>query len=647
MKNRYLLLLGFFAFACPIFLTPTHLIGMQAPAQTFTVTGTITRAGTAEPIQDVQISASNRGGAIQQNIQSLQQTIDRQRGLDVEVPQTLLTQLQTQQAALRANPPVQLNAMTDRDGHFVLQNLPAGQYTLQASREGYFGPPNVLGTTSTTVQMQFVLTNGQAPPAISISMVPGAAISGNALDSEGHPVVGAQVQAYRVAYQNGLPMLQSAVNGATTDDRGAYRVFRIPPGDYYLEITPQIVRNFAGAARGAAPPKEGLVRTFYPDALDAKSGKMISLRGGEDMTGTAIAVRTSPLSMVSGTVVSNVTLPKQTGFRGNVTTQSPTLMLVPHDRNALETNSARGSGNANMDPPNNGQFQLNGVPPGSYDLYARVINNTGGRGFAGGGFDAAAPAPTEPNYYFGRASIEVGFQDIQGVTLVMNPGVELKAFATIDGSAAAAANRVRIGLTSADSGRYLPAYAPNQAAQVTGADGMVTIPFVYEGTYRFTVNILPNGAAALRGQRGAGAQELNTYVEDIREGGVSVFDNGLVVGKQAPQPIEIIVKTNGGMVEGDAYDNQQQLKSGATVVLAPVQARRQNTVLFKMATSNAMGHFTLRGIQPGQYKLFAFDSLQSPAFQNAEFLSKYEERSASITVNATATTNAQVTVIKP
>jgi hypothetical protein len=645
MKNRYLLLTGTLALITPVLLQPIRLAGLQAPAPTVTVSGTVTRTGTSEPIPDVQVSLSTgAGGGFQgQSLQQLQQTVDRARAAGIAVPPAIEAQLATLQRG-GANTPIQLNATTDRAGRFVFQNVPTGQYIVRAEREGYFGAlinPLAAGNPPTLVQTNVTIAAGEPPANLSFSLTPGSAISGTAMDSEGRPVVGAQVLLYRLNYLNGGPVLQGVTGNNTTDDRGAYRVFRIPPGDYYVEVTPN-ARGLAGgfAARGAAPAKQGSVRTFYPDALTAKDARMVSLHGGEDMTGVAVAVRTSPLVTVSGQVLSSVPLPPaQVGPRGRSVTPSVALLLVPHDKNALEVANARQVGNANLDSSSNGQFQITGVIPGSYDLYARLNNPEGGRG----GFDLPIPnsTPTGPIYYWGRTSFEAGFNDVQGISLTIGPGLELKAFPTIDGSTTNVAGNVRLNLLSVDSARFMPAYVQQNAALPAGADGSITLPFVNEGVFRLVSTVNPGVAA--RGA--AGPQLRDLYVEDIREGGVSVYDNGLTVGKQSPRPIEIIIKTNGGVVEGDVFDTQQQLKSGAVVVLVPAQTRRQNPALYKTTTSNAMAHFTLRGVPPGQYKLFAWESVPNGAYQDPTFIAKFEERGRSITVNASNTTTAQVTLI--
>ena len=71
-------------------------------------------------------------------------------------------------------------------------------------------------------------------------MSPGAILGGRVFDMAGGLVSNASVQVFSIAYQTGFALLQPAIAGVakTTDDRGEYRLFWIPPGDYYLGVNP-------------------------------------------------------------------------------------------------------------------------------------------------------------------------------------------------------------------------------------------------------------------------------------------------------------------------------------------------------------------------------------------------------------------------
>jgi hypothetical protein len=125
----------------------------------------------------------------------------------------------------------------------------------------------------------------------------------------------------------------------------------------------------------------------------------------------------------------------------------------------------------------------------------------------------------------------------------------------------------------------------------------------------------------------------NTYVADVLQGGLSIYDSGLLITEQSVAPLEVVVRTNGGSIGGVVRDSAQQMPAaGATIVLVPQTQHRQNQSLFMSVTSDASGHFSMTAISPGIYKLFAWDSIEPGAFQNATFLSQYEEKGLAVSV---------------
>jgi len=85
----------------------------------------------------------------------------------------------------------------------------------------------------------------------------------------------------------------------------------------------------------------------------------------------------------------------------------------------------------------------------------------------------------------------------------------------------------------------------------------------------------------------------------------------------------------------------------STVVLVPQAGRRQNPALYKTVRSDADGRFTLSSVPPGAYKLFASQSIPPGAYQNAEFISKYDERGTTVIVRSGQVSAANLGLLKP
>jgi hypothetical protein len=138
----------------------------------------------------------------------------------------------------------------------------------------------------------------------------------------------------------------------------------------------------------------------------------------------------------------------------------------------------------------------------------------------------------------------------------------------------------------------------------------------------------------------------NTYVADVLQGGLSIYDNGLLITDQSIVPVEVVVRTNGGGIDGIVRDATQQSPApGAIVVLVPQVQHRQNPSLFKSAIADAVGHFTFTAISPGNYKLFAWDNIEPGEFQNATFLGQYEEKGVAVNVAPAIHLDTTLTVI--
>ena len=82
-----------------------------------------------------------------------------------------------------------------------------------------------------------------------------------------------------------------------------------------------------------------------------------------------------------------------------------------------------------------------------------------------------------------------------------------------------------------------------------------------------------------------------------------------------------------------------------TVVLVPDAARRHRPDQYRVSSSGPDGQFSLGGIPPGDYKVFAWDSVETNAWVNADFMSNYEEFGAAVSFGANAKTSAQIRVI--
>jgi hypothetical protein len=349
------------------------------------------------------------------------------------------------------------------------------------------------------------------------------------------------------------------------------------------------------------------------------------VKEGADHPAIDITVRNESTRTISGRVV----MPSDNAGAAAAVPANLTFFLVPRDPNALADSGAPTYSNTAPDR-SSGRFEIRALPPGAYDLIVSAQA-------------PQAPAPrgqgSLPLRLMGRARIDIADRDIDDVTITIQPGVEVRARLLIDGKPPAPLPRWMIDgpgagddpIPTAPSVRLILQSRENYPRPFEDAARNSTYDpaegFLFRGVPegRFDFQLGPQSGEALSG---------NAYIADVREDGASILDEGLTLNGRTPGMIEVQVSTRGERITGTVRDAEQKTIAAARVALAPAQSRRQNLALFKTTVSDAAGNFTIEGIAPGEYKLFAWENAPNNAHLNSEFLANHELRGHAVTVKA-------------
>jgi hypothetical protein len=135
------------------------------------------------------------------------------------------------------------------------------------------------------------------------------------------------------------------------------------------------------------------------------------------------------------------------------------------------------------------------------------------------------------------------------------------------------------------------------------------------------------------------------YIKSVRMGDADALEEGLDLTRGGGM-LEILLSPNGGQVDGSVGDLHQAAVSSAVVVLAPDVRRREQTSIFKITNTDAQGHFTIKGIAPGDYKLFAWEQSEEADYQDAEFFKPYESQGEAVTIRESSHENVQLKLIE-
>jgi hypothetical protein len=278
---------------------------------------------------------------------------------------------------------------TDTDGRFELRDLPAGRWELTASKGGYvtmrYGQRRPF-----EAGRPLELTDSQVVQQVNFALPRGAVIAGRVLDEFGEPVAGARVQAHRYQLSQGTRRLTPTGSMAQTDDIGAFRLYGLMPGEYYVSaLLRALPADDTSDSTGYAP-------TYYPGTGSVTEAQPIALGISEEAS-ISFALQAVRTARIAGSVVTSTGVPLANGM----------VMLLATD-GAGAGPLAFGAGNRIR---SDGSFMLSNVAPGSYTLMA----TTGGPALRTGGGEIE----------MGTLPITVAADDVTGVTVVTGRGATL------------------------------------------------------------------------------------------------------------------------------------------------------------------------------------------------------------------------------
>lgn len=284
------------------------------------------------------------------------------------------------------------------DGDFRFERLAAGSYDLATRKTGYLpmmGFPFPV-TLETNVTLRFHRYG---------------VLSGSVTGPDGEPVAGAEVVAYRYRWVDGRRSRQR-VEATSADDRGQYRLFGLPAGNYLL----------AAIAPRQDWPEGELEQTamvYYPSSTQ--------LRWGQELSDLDLVLRPQPAYSITGALADS-----QAGGACRTCTIRIERMEQGVEMGVWMRYGTRADGT----------YRIQGLPPGTYRVLAE-------KGDGAGGHLAAARTVTLGNRNLGDVHLVVGLnRTLRGRLVLESPpeGLDLSkttpVVALVDGVRTAARARV-------------------------------------------------------------------------------------------------------------------------------------------------------------------------------------------------------------
>jgi hypothetical protein len=475
---------------------------------------------------------------------------------------------------------------TDAEGRYEIRELAAGRYTITATKGGFvqgqFGQRRP-GEPGTPID----LSDGQSAERVNFVLSRGGVIAGRIVDDGGEPVSGTMVSAMRYQFMSGARRLMpGGGEGSTdrTDDQGAFRLFGLPPGDYYVSANNR--NNMMMMPGMNSTESEGFAPTYYPGTPNIAEATRVTVRAGQEMTGANFALIVARMARVRGRAINS---------NGQPVTQAM-LMLAPNDPGA-----GFGMNVMNAMIGGDGSFQFANVPPGRYNLNVRP---------------QGMPTATSE---IAMMPIVVGNDDIDNVIV------------------ATAVGAVARGVVLTDDGS-IPTFRPDQVSIFPGP-AEPTAMFMGSGNQRINddFSFELTGLFDRRLIRANIGQNLGWYLQAVLLDGTDITDGGAeFTPGRSYDGLQVIFSRKTTDLSGLLTDDRGKPVLDATVVIFP--ANRDlwtfSSRFVRSARPDTNGRFNFKSLPPSDdYLIIAVQNLEQGQGSDPEFLTRAQEEAKRFSLN--------------
>ena len=483
-------------------------------------------------------------------------------------------------------------AITRKDGRFEIRNVrPGSGYQLIALHYPDYVPAQYGQRIPTVPGRSLTVASGDQLKDLRIEMTPGATISGRVVDARGQGVRNVQVELRRPWYLEGWRLLVEwnelvgRLQGVGKANRAGV-VRTNERGEF----------TFSGLA-----PAQYYVRT---NLADESTLKPINLRAGQIVDDIRIPAPESSPRSVTGSV---------RDIDGSFVSEGQ-VSVTRRDAVPIYARPRVAAGLIE-----NGLFELLLPGPGKYVI--------------------TAVAADDPSDLRGRREIDVRDADLNDVRMVLMKTFSVAGTVTFEGSLPAANSRtdtLSLNLYPMSADLTAPS-----AIRFPAANGAFRFEKVMAGDYR--VEVLP--VLSVPPSSLLPAVFENVFVKSVTLDGKDVLNEGLHLEAAPRRNLEIVISTNGGVLDGSVLDADASPRANVTIVAVPSAPRRRRGDLYKYVSTDDEGRFVLTGLAPGDYKLFAFERVEEGAWQDAEFIKLFEDRGTTVRVQEGRRSTADIRII--
>jgi hypothetical protein len=406
----------------------------------------------------------------------------------------------------------------------------------------------------------------------------GGVISGAIVDQAGEPLEGIHVRALQMRQEGERAVARDIGLDRVTDDRGRYRLFGLPRGQYFVVASTNATTSGLDRAQGNA-----FTQVYYPGTPHFESAQSVQVDESREAAGIDLAFAPSRTVRVTGLALDAKGEP-----------------LVGQVRLVL----AQNAGPVTPDPivervDWDGTFAIERVPSGNFVLQA-VGTNPGHRD------------------EFGAQYVTVEDRDPAPVVITTSVGAMLEGRFTVEGVRNPPLRSLSIHASPDDLDR-----AP---AEGRGPDGLALFD---EG--RFLLSGLRGPMRLVPGELPSG-----WYLKSATIGGVDATDSPFDFGysEHTFTDAEIILSPLGGTISGSATQSARTRARGFVAVAFSTTRDRWFTgsQYVKQRRGGPNGSFDVDGLPPGEYWVVALERFEASDRHIADVLGSLVQSATRVTV---------------
>jgi len=449
------------------------------------------------------------------------------------------------------------STLTDSEGKFQLDALPAGRITVHAAKPGFLSNEEFGSSSPKSFSVQL---GPDAAPAI-LKLTPEGVIFGQVTDENGEPLENFLVSLIHRDYM--IPPPPASRQQVTTDDEGRFRIASLRPGSYYVAVHPQETPVLTSARNAAVP--QGFAPFLYPAAADLDSAVPIKVLPGKSSQAN-FSLKREPFLRLSGTV------------SGYGPEQQVALFLQDSLGEPMRQEIAF--------ELTTGAFHTKWIPPGAYTLTAQSF------------LQLSADTPRVRSSFAIR--LVNANSNLSGIHLVLQPTVnipvEIRGFPSAD-SEQDQSPRVMLFLVNKRQSVLAQAHNAtpvNPSSDAPSAASSLVLAGVEPGAYDVKAQVFRHG----------------TYIESISWGSTDLLHEPLAIDSSgAVPPIDVVVREGAATLAGTVFSGDQP--SPGVIVVFPPDDRRSPELAF----AGEGGEFVSPNLAPGTYRVIA---IENPAGLNLE-----------------------------